>query len=259
MMQLRKHDPLLLGFKHWAGEPGLVHAITAKPFNLAPHRGPGAERALDNRKHLCTVLDLDFQRLTAASQIHGGDVLRIREDDVGRGRDARNTAIPFVDGLITDCVGVPLISLSADCATIMAFDPVRRALGIVHASWRGTLAGAASNLIRRMRQELGCRPHDVRSGIGPSAGPCCYEVGEDLRRVAATRSIDVDRLIPRRNGRFYFDLPKTLEDQLVQAGVPRQNIEQSNVCTICDERFFSHRRDGPDTGRFGLICALRES
>lgn len=259
MIQLRKHDPLLLGFKHWAGEPGLVHAITTKPFHLAPHRGPGAERAIDNRKHLCTVLDLDFQRLTAASQIHGGDVLRIRQDDVGRGRDARDTAIPFVDGLITDRVGVPLISLSADCATIMAFDPVRRALGIVHASWRGTLAGAASNLIRRMQQELGCRPHDVRSGIGPSAGPCCYEVGEDLRRVAATRSIDVDRLIPRRNGRFYFDLPKTLEDQLIQAGVPRQNIEQSNVCTICDERFFSHRRDGPDTGRFGLICALRES
>lgn len=241
-----------------AAQAGMVHGVTRKPLNLAPHRGPGAEAAIENRRRLCAALELNFDKLTAASQIHGPDVLAVSSDDVGCGRDGRDSAVPYVDGLITDRPGTPLLSLSADCPTLLAFDPVRRTIGVAHASWRGTLGGMGTNLIRQMHRCFDCRPTDILVGIGPSAGPCCYEVRQDVRRVAATKLRDVDRLIPLRDGRFYFDLWKTLEEQLVEAGVRPENIEQSNVCTICDERFYSHRRDGASTGRFGIICSLRQ-
>jgi YfiH family protein len=249
----------LVCFEHLSEHAGLVHAFTTRPFNLAPHRGEDREQALENRRRLCRALGLDFERLTGASQIHGPDVLMVEEADIGRGRDGRPGAVPLVDGLITDRPGVPLLSMSADCATLLAFDPGRRAVGAAHASWRGTVGGIAANVVAQMGRCFGCRPEDLLVGIGPSAGPCCYEVKEDVRRVAATRIDGVDRLVPRRYGRFWFDLWATLEEQLAGAGVPRGQIEQSRVCTMCDERFYSHRRDGAECGRFGLICALRSS
>ena len=179
------------------------------------------------------------------------------ECDAGRGREGRHNAVPFVDGLITDRLGVGLLSMSADCPTMLIYDPVRRAVGLAHASWRGTLGGIAANLVAQMQRSFGCRPTDLMAGIGPSAGPCCYEVKNDVRRVAATRLEHVDQLIPSRGGRFFLDLWATLESQLLRAGVPQANIEQAHLCTMCDERFYSHRRDGPGTGRFGLLCAVK--
>jgi YfiH family protein len=235
----------------------LVHAVTTRPHNLAPHRGTDRGPAIENRRRLCAALGLEFDRLTAASQIHGPDVLSVDEADIGRGREGRHTAVPFVDGLITDRPGVPLLSMSADCPTLLAYDPVHRAVGVAHASWRGTLGGIVANLVAQMRRCFNSRPTDVIAGIGPSAGPCCYEVKDDVRRVAATRLEDVDRLIPSRGGRFFLDLWATLESQLLHAGVPHAHIEQAHLCTMCDQRFYSHRRDGAGTGRFGLLCALK--
>ena len=257
MIQVRKEGLDLLCFESLAGQAGLVHAVTTKPWNLAPHRGPDRHQAVENRQRLCAALGLEYEKLTAASQIHGPEVLCVAEADVGRGRDGRHQAIPYVDGLITDQPGVGLLSLSADCPTLLAYDPVRRVIGAVHASWRGILGGVAANLIAQMAREFGCRPGEVLAGIGPSAGPCCYEIKNDVRRVAETRLAEVDRLVPARGGRFFFDLWATLEEQLARAGLARGHIEQSGLCTICDSRFYSHRREGADAGRFGLICALR--
>jgi YfiH family protein len=247
----------LLRFESLAGQAGLVHSVTTGPHNLAPHRGADRERAMENRRRLCAALGLEFDRLTAATQIHGAEVLPVTEGDAGRGRDGRHSAIPFVDGLITDRPGVGLLSMSADCPTLLIYDPVRRAVGVAHASWRGTLGGIAANLVAQMRRCFGCRPTDLMVGIGPSAGPCCYEVRDDVRRVAATRLEDVDRLIPSRGGRFFLDLWATLESQLLHAGVSHAHIEQARLCTMCDPRFYSHRRDGAGTGRFGVLCALK--
>ena len=259
-MLFERHDRLEFArFASLAAQSAIAHAVTLKPLNLAPHRGPGADAAVQNRRRLCAALELDFDKLTAASQIHGPDLLAVTADDVGCGRDGRDSAVPYVDGLITDRPGIPLLSLSADCPTLLAFDPARRAIGVAHARWRGTLGGMGTNLIQQMNRCFDCRPADILVGIGPSAGPCCYEVRNDVRRVAATKLRDVDRLIPLRDGRFYFDLWKTLEEQLVEAGVRPDHVEQSRICTICDARFYSHRRDGANTGRFGIICSLREN
>src|SRR5215470_11477738 len=107
-------DTQLLRFHSLADRTGLVHAITTKPWNMAPHRGPQSDRALDRRRRLCQHLGLDFDRLTAPDQIHSNHVLRVEPRDVGAGRLGRDDAVPFTDGLVCSLPGVPLLQLSAD-------------------------------------------------------------------------------------------------------------------------------------------------
>src|SRR5207244_1899106 len=113
-------DTSLLHFPDLDQIEGLAHAITTRPWNMAPHRGPDADRALERRRLICEHLGFSFERLTAPDQIHSGHVLRVIETDVGAGRLGRDSAVRFVDGLMTNLPGLPLLQLSADCLLILA-------------------------------------------------------------------------------------------------------------------------------------------
>jgi len=248
----------LLKFGSLANQHGLVHALTTKPWNMAPHRGPDAAHAVDRRRKLCHHLGLDFEKLTAPDQIHSHHVLRVEPQDVGRGRLGRDSAIPFVDGLICDIPGVPLLQLSADCPLILVFDPRRPAIGTAHASWRGTVARIAENLVAAMRREFHSNPADLLAAIAPCAGPARYEIGEDVRRIAKSLLPDADRFFPQSadTARRCFDLRAANVDQLQRAGLNPVHIEVADPCTITDARFYSHRREGHAAGRFALIAAI---
>jgi len=250
-------DITLLKFDRLSREGGFIHAVAGKPHNYAPHRGVGRERAMEARRRVCEILDLPLERLTAPAQVMAGEVLRIEPRDWGRGRDGRSSAIPYVDGLICDTPNVPIVLLSADCPLICVYDPDRRAVGALHAGWQGTVARAAQNLVAQMWRSFGSEPDRLLVGISPSAGPCCYEVGEDVRRIAATRLDNAGECVAVRNGRLTFDLWEANRSQLVQAGVQPKNIELAGICSICDRRFWSHRRDGHDAGRNAMFVALK--
>lgn len=253
----QQHGSLrLLHFESLAREPGLVHAVTTKPQNMAPHRGAGRAEAIRWRRALCDALGLRFDRLSAPQQVMGADVLTVAECDIGRGREGRAGSVPFVDGLICHRPGIPLLLLSADCPLICAYDPQQRVVGAVHAGWQGTVAGAAGQLVHRMSAEHGCEPAQLKTAIAPSAGPTSYEVGEEVLRVARTRRRDADELIQVREGRLTFDLWEANRRQLCEAGVPAAAVEVAGIDTITDERFWSYRREGREAGRFALIVAL---
>lgn len=255
----QRHDGLtLLVFENLSRSPGLVHAFTTRPQNYAPHRGVGSEQAVHWRQEVCRILGVPFDRLTSPAQVHGADVLAVEDLDIGCGRDGRGSAVPSVDGLLTDRPGVPLILMSADCPLICVHDRKRQAIGAVHASWRGTVAGAATHLVRRMAAEFNSDPDNLLAAICPSAGPCCYEVGRDVVRIARTRLEDADACFVHRDGRTYLDLWKANRQQLISAGVPGESIETAALCSICDCRFWSHRRDGNTAGRSALFIALAE-
>lgn len=257
-MQSESHGELtLLRFDRLSREPGLVHCVTTKPPNMAPHRGEGREDAIRWRQEICRILHVEYDRLTSPSQVHGADVLRVEDGDIGCGRDGRGSAVPNVDGLLTDKPGVPLILMSADCPLVCVYDPIHRAVGAVHASWKGTVAGGAEHLVHRMTAECGSDPAQLLAAICPCAGPCCYEVGREVQRLARTRLVDADACFVTRDGRLYFDMWQANRRQLTGAGVPDENIETAGICTICDPRFWSHRRDGETAGRFALWVALR--
>jgi YfiH family protein len=247
----------LLAFNRLSREAGLVHAVTTRPHNYAPHRGRGRESAIANRRQACEALGVDFAKLTSPSQVHGAEVLPIEEVDVGRGREGRETAIRFVDGLTCDRPGVPLVLMSADCPLVCAYDPDSPAVGAVHSSWQGTVAGATEHMVRVMARRYGSDPGRLLTGIAPSAGPCCYEVGDEVRRIARTRLDDADAYFRPHGDRLLFDLWEANRRQLVGAGVRPEHIEVGGLCSICDRRFWSHRRDGAEAGRTALFISLR--
>jgi YfiH family protein len=250
-------DTCLLYFPGFQSVLGFAHAVTARPWNMVPDRGPQAELALPRRRRVCERLGLPFERLTAAEQIHGGLVLPVRPSDLGAGRDGRHTAIRFIDGMICDLPGVPLVLFSADCPLILAVDPARRVFGAAHASWRGTVARIAAELVRQLTREFGAAPGNLLAGICPCAGPARYEVGDDVRRIALAVLDGAETFFTPTGDRWLFDLRAANVAQLVAAGVPPDRISVAGECTIDDERFFSHRREGPDTGRFALFAGFR--
>jgi len=263
-----------------AALPGFRHAVSTRVGPRGASLAWDDPHGLSNRLSLAAAMGAE--RVAVLRQVHGATVVQAEQALAGEVEG---------DALMTASPGVAILGLSADCPIVLAADPATGAVGMAHASWRGTVQGVAAELIRRMHQAYGCRPADMRAGICPSAGPCCYEVGQDT--VAAARAAAVsaaaeapaagppaagsvmsgpaaakaatagpavgesalggeaERYFPRRDGRTFFDLWLANVEQLTRAGLPRHNVELAGVCTICDRRFFSYRREGQRAGRFG--------
>lgn len=205
-------------------------------LNLGRMTGDEPERVDENRRRVCAEAGADPDALALNYQCHSADVLRARP----AARDDR------ADGLWTDEPGLPVLALSADCLPIALAraNGDRPALAVLHAGWRGLLAGIAEAGVRALG---GGR---VTAIVGPGIGPCCYEVGGDV-------STDFERAFGTgltQDGRL--DLWTAAERALQAAGCER--VERLDLCTSCaPQRFFSHRRDGETTGRQGVIGRIR--
>jgi YfiH family protein len=217
--------------------PGGGHALftTRAEGNLSTARGPGHEYGRRERDRLCGELGLRW--LCASRQVHGTVVQRL-----SRGLDPAHPSGEAVaidaDGHATVLHEVGVMVLVADCLPVVLGS--EGAVAALHAGWRGLAAGVLEEGVRALR-ELGGRG-DVVAVIGPAAGPCCYEVGEEVHAAFGGRSTPG----PRGAGRN-LDLPGLARARLEAAGVAR--VEDVGVCTICDERLFSHRREGLEAGR----------
>lgn len=229
--------------------PGLVHAFSTRPINMSPRPGPLFEERSAARERFIADFGLDRARAAWCVQVHTPKIARIDDSNLGP-HDG-------FDGLITATPGVSLMVFSADCPLVLAFDSVAGVLGVVHSSWRCTVGFSTRLLIERMTRECGARADRIIAGIGPSAGPASYEVGEDVYAAAADLP-DRDRLFPRREGRMYFDLWEANRRQLIDAGVPEPMVEIAGICTMEHvDTFFSYRREGAGCGNFALLAGIK--
>lgn len=195
----------------------------------------------DARRSVCQTAGASFERLTILNQVHGNSVLSASSV---RGVDADPRE---GDGLVTREPSLPLGVLVADCVPVYLFDPVKRAGGILHAGRAGTYSRIAERAIHALEREYGVNAPDLHAVIGPSAGPCCYEVSSEIARDFEGSALAV-------SGR-HLDLWQSNVLQLERCGVPRRQIEVVGICTICDGRFHSHRRK-PKSGRNLALLAL---
>jgi len=236
-------------FERLRNEPRLAHAFSTRPGDVSPREdGLATERAA-HRRQMAVDLGLDPGELCYCAQVHRPGLMVIDEARP-RGRlesmDAVSTALP----------GVPLMIFSADCPLILVFDPVRQVVGLGHASWRCTVASATRRVVEAVCGCFGSRPGDLLAGIGPAAGPCCYEVQTDVFQAAAQLPGRAE-LFETRAGRLYFDLWCANRAQLIEAGLSPENVETAEICTMCrNDWFYSLRREGPGCGHFGLIAGL---
>jgi YfiH family protein len=236
-------------FERLREQADLRHACSTRPADMSVRcDARRAERAA-RRRQMAADLGLDADRVYYCVQIHDTSLALIDGSQPA-------AALNETDAVITSEPGVALLTFSADCPLVLAYDPVRGAVGMTHASWRCTVAGATRRLIEALRRHFGCDPKDMLAGVGPAAGPCCYEVQRDVYEAAAELAAR-DELFEERDGRLHFDLPKANRAQLLEAGVPPQNVELAEICTLCNnDVFYSYRREGAGCGHFGLMAGL---
>jgi YfiH family protein len=231
--------------------------VSRKPFdslNLSISVPDDHEAVMENRRRFYAAVGTSRSLAVRTIQVHGTNVAVVGPTDVAVVQSA-------TDGLVTATPNLPLVMAFADCTPIMLYDPIRGAVGIAHAGWRGTVAGICQATVRKMVDSLGCSPADIRGAIGPAIGPCCYEVGPDVIGAVQAAFGEVDALFrphPAQGDRLYFDQWAANELALRRAGV--QQIERADICTACRvDEFYSHRAESGRTGRFGAIIALREA
>ena len=249
-------------------QPDLVHAITtrdggvsAAPYatlNMSWARPDDPAAVAENRRRVYAALEIDAARVAQAGQIHSNGVMVVEQAHAGRGSMERASVLPPSDALITNQPDLYLLACFADCTPLLFFDPVRRAVGVAHAGWQGTVKQIGAATVQAMQDAFGSRPADLRVVIGPSAGPCCYNVWPHVAAEIRAAFPDHPHVLQPRDDQTYFDLWAANSATLIESGVPRAQIELSGICTIDHaDRFFSHRATGGQTGRFAAIIGMR--
>jgi YfiH family protein len=200
-------------------------------------------------RQLSRSLGLDALPIHWARQVHGIAASTVREPASA----GHAVNVGECDALATEQPGVALVIQSADCVPILLSGP--RTVGAAHAGWRGSAQNVAASAVAALR-DLGAAPGTLRAWLGPSIGPCCYEVGGE---VAAQFAGDFIRAGCASGYRL--DLRAVNVAQLEAAGVPRSSIAVHPACTRCGgERFASYRRDGARAGRMiALVARLADS
>jgi hypothetical protein len=215
------------GFTCELGDGSRALFTTRAAGNLSTSSGERSEHGRAARDRLCEQLGLRW--LCASRQVHGSDVLRIDSAERRGGE-----ALPLdADGHATAAAGIGVMVLGADCLPVALAGG--RGVAMVHAGWRGLAAGVLEQGVRALRDIGGGQV--VIAAIGPSAGVCCYEVGPEVHEALGTGA----------SGRGKIDLRAIARERLLAAGVVE--VQDVEACTICDARFFSHRRQGERAGR----------
>jgi YfiH family protein len=258
MRRVDRNGVVFYRFDGLAGEAGLDHALFTRrggvsrpPFfslNMGHTVGDELSAVRINHERALATLGWQLDDVATAHLVHGARVGVVDAD--GRGRTYADT-----DALVTATPGVVLLLRFADCVPVLLYDRRRRAIGLAHAGWRGIPAGVVAATVATLVEVFGCEVVDLWAGIGPSIGPCCYEVGTE---VVGQVKAAVNGREPFRwaDGGVHLDLWAAVQSQLEEAGVGQ--IEVAELCTACHTgEWFSHRAENGKTGRFGVAMALK--
>lgn len=193
--------------------------------------------------------------VTTARLYHGNDVSVFRAaGQLPRTYDA-HAGVVHSDAVVSDVPGRHFTMTFADCVPLLFADKRREVVGAAHAGWRGTALGIAAATVQAMQDAFGCCARDLTVAIGPSIGPCCFRVGDEVARKFEAQGWPAS--LATSSGHRTIDLWATNRRQLIESGVPRANIDVAGICTSCSiDRFYSHRAENGRTGRFALCIGL---
>jgi YfiH family protein len=233
-------EPLL----EWA-----EHLFTTRAWMLGRGVLPAGH---DGWHEIAAAIGVAPDRLSRLRQVHGATVV---EAGLEPGR------LPEADVIVTNRPDLAVAVQAADCVPLLIVDRSTGAVAAAHAGWRGLAAKVPGETVRALTARFGSRPEDLVAAIGPAIGPCCYEVGDDVRE-ALIRAVGDDAshwfTAGRAIGKWMFDIWASARAQLEMAAVPRGQVFAAGLCTASHpETFCSYRRDGPPAGRIAASIRPR--
>ncbi len=229
-------------------------------MNLSFTRGDDEEAVRENFRRMAEALDVSYDSFVFSQQTHTTNVRKVTLHDKGKG-----LAYPLdyqdVDGLITNVPGLCLSTFYADCVPLFFVDPVHKAIGLSHSGWRGTVGKIGEVTLKKMAEEYGTDPADVFAAVGPSICQDCYEVSEDVIeqfQCAFSKEHWNELYYKKENGKYQLNLWKANEIVMLEAGIQREHLVVTNICTCCNsEVLFSHRASQGKRGNLAAFLSIK--
>lgn len=230
-------------------------------LNFSFTRGDNPDAVLENYRRVAETFGKTVNDFVCTDQTHTTNVLQVGKEACGYGV-TKERPYTDVDGLITNEPGVILSTFYADCVPLYFVDPVHKAIGLSHSGWRGTVGRMGLKTLEAMAEAYGTKPEDVYAAVGPSICQDCYEISEDVAEhfYQEFQGHGDEILIKKGNGKYQLDLWKTNEIVLLEAGIKKEHLAVTNVCTCCNsEVLFSHRASHGKRGNLAAFLMLKES
>jgi len=219
--------------------------------NLAITLSNVDSKCREDMEFVCKSANFNIENLTSNIQIHSDIVNKIDENNICQKIEG--------DALITNVPNVPLLIFTADCVPIAIIDKKNKAIGLAHAGWRGTFDEISKKTIEKMNTYYNTNVNDLVCIIGPSIGPCCYEVSKDLvEKFNMNFTNSTEKFYTIEEDKYKLDLWKVNELILKECGVKDENIINLNLCTSCNsDKFHSYRKHNQTPKRIGTILQIK--
>ena len=270
MIQNKFNDIVYLTFNNLSSQNKIKHLFSTRlggvsenefsSMNLSYSRGDNTDHVDENFKRI-SELGFSIEKMVFSYQVHNTVIRNVTEDDCGKGI-LKEYDFADVDGLMTNIPGIVLVTFYADCVPLYFYDPVKNAIALSHAGWRGTVMEIGKITLDKMAQEFGSTPSDMLIGIGPSICKDCFETGKEVSDLFLEKfDFASDFIVDSKtdSDKSYIDLWNMNRQILINAGVLAQNIELPDICTMCNtDLFYSHRVMGWDRGNMVAFLSIIE-
>ena len=228
-------------------------------MNLNFKRGDDPDAVMENYRRMAAALNMRVEDMVLSDQTHTTNVRVITEEDRGKGI-LKPQDYSDVDGMITNVPGIVLVTAYADCVPLYFVDPVRKAIGLSHSGWKGTVGHIGQKTVWKMHEVYGSEPKDIVAAIGPSICQSCYEVSDDVAeafRANFTADEAADILLDKGNGKYQLDLWKANWYVLTDAGILPEHLSVTDLCTACHpDLLWSHRKTNGQRGGLAAFLSL---
>ena len=229
-------------------------------LNLSFDRGDDQAAVAENFRRMGEALGVRCEDMVLSQQTHTTNIRIVTDEDRGKGI-TRERDYTDIDGLITNVPGICLVTTYADCVPLYFLDPVKKVIALSHSGWRGTVGKIGKKTVELMHDNFGSDPADILAAVGPSVCQDCYEVSADVIdrfKEVFDRSAWDELFYEKPDGKYQLDLWKANEKIFLEAGIRKDHIAVTNVCTHCNsEILYSHRAMGDKRGNLCAFLALK--
>ena len=226
-------------------------------LNLSFTRGDEEEAVRENYRRVAAVLGCEPEDFVCSDQTHTTNIRKVIRADCGKGV-VRPKDYQDVDGLVTNEPGIVLATFYADCVPLYFVDTKKKVIGLAHSGWRGTVGRIGGKMLQLMQGEYGCKSEDILAAVGPSICKDCYEVSQDVADIFKKEFGEAVLTEGKAPGKYQLDLWTANELVLQQAGLSREQITVTDICTCCNPTLlFSHRASAGKRGNLGAFLMLK--